>query len=131
MERRQTSNTTFSKYNVLAQQTYPMNIDNRDLNRLAGLSNSQQWILFTAECPRPNYAQFETHNISCKKIIQMRSSQRQSELEIVIKAIKSGNASAIIASDQIAAVDQDFLQELAFEYHCEVFFVESRRSQYH
>lgn len=126
-----TTNRSVSKFNVLAQPTQPMNIADSTLSRLAGLSNQKQWILFTAECPRPDYEQFSSCNVSCKKIIQMKSSQIQSEFEIVVKAIKSGNASAVVASDNIELVEQSLLRDLASQYHCEVFFVESQFNQFH
>ncbi|GAK84578.1 superfamily II DNA and RNA helicase [Vibrio ponticus] len=122
---------TISKYNVLAQPTQPMNIDDNVMNRLAGLSMQQQWIFFTAECPRPDYSQFAANNVSCQKIIQLKSSNSQSELEIVIKAIKSGNASAVVASNQIDCLNQSLLQDLALNHGCEVFFVEGRKNQFH
>ncbi|KII79433.1 SulA-like leucine-rich domain-containing protein [Vibrio renipiscarius] len=122
---------TYSKYNVLAQPTQPMNIADSVLNRLAGLSIQQQWIFFTAECPRPNHAQFSASNVRCQKIIQLKSSNSQSELEIVIKAIQSGNASAVVASNQIDSINQSLLQNLAQSHGCEVFFVEGRVNQYH
>lgn len=121
----------FSKFNVLAQPTQPMNIDHSTLHRLAGLSGQSQWILFTSECPRPNYDQFAASHISCQKIIQMKPSHTQSEFEIVKKAIQSGNASAVVASTNIAAVEQSLLRCLAEQFQCEVFFVEGRVNQYH
>ncbi|MDA0147472.1 SulA-like leucine-rich domain-containing protein [Vibrio sp. LaRot3] len=122
---------SFSKYNVLARPTSPMNIDNDILNRLAGLSLQSQWIFFTAQCPRPDFAQFSASNVSCKKIIQLKDSNIQSELEIVMKAIKSGNASAIVASNAIDPLNQRLLTDLAHQHNCEVFFVEGRVNQYH
>ncbi|NVD06743.1 hypothetical protein FCU94_07430 [Vibrio sp. JPW-9-11-11] len=127
----QTPIGTFSKYNVLAQPTQPMNINQDVLSRLAGLSSQKQWILFTAQCPRPDYDQLSACRISCTKIIQMKASQTQSEFEIVTKAIQSGNASAVIASTQIPPVEQRLLQDLAVQYQCEVFFVEGGINQYH
>ncbi|MGY3569484.1 hypothetical protein [Vibrio paucivorans] len=126
-----TQQHNYSKANILAQPTYPMNIDESVLGRLARLSGSQQWILFTSECPRPDLSQFASYNVSCNKIIQMKPSQTMSEVEIVIKAIKSGNASAVVASTSIDLVNQSLLQDLALEHHCEVFFVEGRGKQYH
>lgn len=126
-----TQANTFSKYNVLAQPTSPMSIDNATLSRLAGLSGQQQWILFTAECPRPDYEQFASYHVSCKKIIQMKPSQKQTEFEIVQKAIQSGNASAVVASNNIPFVEQSLLRDLANQFQCEVFFVEGRVNQYH
>ncbi|WP_100752269.1 MULTISPECIES: hypothetical protein [Vibrio] len=127
----QTAARTFSKYNVLAQPTQPMNIDPLTLSRLAGLSNQKQWILFTAECPRPDYSQLASSRISCKKIIHMKASQKQSEFEIVMKAIQSKNASAVIASNKIPLAEQSLLCDLAVQCQCEVFFVEGKTNQYH
>ncbi|MFM2590099.1 hypothetical protein [Vibrio sp. TBV020] len=127
----QHSARTFSKFNVLAQPTQPMNIDNNTLHRLAGLSGQSQWILFTAECPRPNYDQFAASHVSCKKIIQMKPSHTQTEFEIVKKAIESGNASAVVASTNVSPVEQSLLKSLALQFQCEVFFVEGRVNQYH
>ena len=122
---------TYSKYNVLAQPTQPMNITDSILNRLAGLSIQQQWIFFTSECPRPDYAQFSASNVSCKKIIQLKPSHTQSEIEIVVKAIQSGNASAVVASNKIDGANKARLKKLALSHGCEVFFVEGRLNQYH
>ncbi|MGX1925087.1 SulA-like leucine-rich domain-containing protein [Vibrio sp. NH-7] len=127
----QPTSRSVSKFNVLAQPTQPMNIDDTVLYRLASLSHQKQWILFTAECPRPDYEQFASYNVSCKKIIQMRASQTQSEVEIVTKAIQSGNASAVVASNQISELDQALLTDLANQFQCAVFFVEGRSLQYH
>lgn len=102
------------------------------MSTLAGLSQQQQqWILFTAECPRPQYQQFASFNIHCDRVIHMKPSQSLSELEIVIKAIQSGNASAVIASNGIETVNQALLKQLAAEHQCEVFFVEGRHPQFH
>ncbi|MFW7522740.1 hypothetical protein ACODM8_01190 [Vibrio ostreicida] len=124
-------NRPISKFNVLAQPTQPMMMPPSTLNRLAGLSHSDQWILFTAECPRPDYNQFSSYKVLCKKILQMKPSQRLSEVDIVAKAIKSGNASAIVASDNITQIERSWLHNLANQYHCEVFFVESGANHYH
>lgn len=126
-----TQSRSVSKFNILAQPTQPMSIADSTLSHLAGLSNHAQWILFTAECPRPDYGQLAAFNIRCNKVIQMKPSQKQTEFEIVIKAIKSGNASAVVASNSIPAVEQSLLKALANEHLCEVFFVEGKISQFH
>ncbi|MGC9402095.1 SulA-like leucine-rich domain-containing protein [Vibrio genomosp. F10] len=120
-----------SKYNTLAQPTAPMTIDDSIMGRLSGLSSSQQWILFTSECPRPDFEQFSSSKISCNKIIHMKASQSMTELETVTKAIKSGNASAVVASNNIDHVNQALLKSLASLHDCEVFFVEGRGQKYH
>ncbi len=61
----------------------------------------------------------------------MKPSQQLSEVEIVIKAIRSGNASAVVASNKIALMNQSMLRDMAQRYQCEVFFVEGRVNKYH
>ncbi len=101
------------------------------MSRLANLSLQQQWILYTAQCPRPQYDELAAHHVQCGKIIHMKPSQSQSEIEIVMRAIQSGNASAIIASDHIDIVSQELLTQLAKEHHCEVFFLDNGQSAFH
>lgn len=122
---------TYSRYNVLAQATQPMDGSEQLLSKLAVLSQQKQWILFTSECPRPDFDQLSASSICCKNVIQMKPSQQLSEVEIVIKAIKSGNASAIVASDSIAPANQSMLRDIGLRYQCEVFFVEGRVNKYH
>ncbi len=99
--------------------------------RLASLSLQKQWILYTGECPRPQYGELTAHNVHCSKIIHMKSSQSQSEITIVMKAIQSGNASAIVASGNIDIVSQKLLQKMATEHNCEVFFLDSPSQRFH
>ncbi|HCE5204145.1 TPA: hypothetical protein NG320_005189 [Vibrio parahaemolyticus] len=127
----QSKSRTYSRYNVLAQTTQPMDVSDQLLSKLAVLSQQKQWILFTAECPRPDFEQLTASNICCKNVIQMKPSQQLSEVEIVIKAIQSGNASAVVASNKIALMNQSMLRDIAQRYQCEVFFVEGRVNQYH
>lgn len=122
---------TYSRYNVLAQPTHPMDVSDQLLSKLAVLSQQKQWILFTSECPRPNFDQLTASNICCKSVIQMKPSQQLSEVEIVIKAIRSGNASAVVASDRIAPMNQSLLRDIGLRYQCDVFFVAGRVNQYH
>jgi cell division inhibitor SulA len=122
---------TYSRYNVLAQATQPMAVSEQLLSKLSVLSQQKQWILFTSECPRPNYDQLSASNICCKNVIQMKPSQQLSEVEIVIKAIRSGNASAVVASKDISPMNQSILRDIGQRYQCEVFFVEGRVNQYH
>ncbi len=122
---------TYSRYNVLAQANQQMDDSDQLYSKLAVLSLQKQWILFTSECPRPNFEQLTASNICCKNVIQMKSSQLLSEVDIVIKAIRSGNASAVVASNNIAAINQSMLREIGLRYQCEVFFVGGRVNQYH
>jgi len=99
--------------------------------RLSSLSEHKQWILFTCECPRPQYHELAAHQIHCSRIIHMKPSQSQSEITIVMKAIQSGNASAVVASGNIDIVSQKLLKQIATEYRCEVFFLEPATPQFH
>lgn len=68
----QSQSRTYSRYNVLAQTTQPMDVSDQLLSKLAVLSQQKQWILFTAECPRPDFEQLTASNICCKNVIQMK-----------------------------------------------------------
>ena len=122
---------TYSRYNVLAQATQPMDVSDQLLSKLAVLSQQKQWILFTSECPRPNFDQLTASNICCKNVLQMEPSQQLSSVEMVVTAIRSGNASAVVASNDIAPMNQSMLRDIGLRYQCEVFFVEGRVNQYH
>ncbi|MGF1742411.1 hypothetical protein L4C34_15265 [Vibrio profundum] len=98
-------------------------LDHTFISQLETLSEQDQWILLTAECPRLNHEQLSQSKVSFNKIIQMKPSHSQSELQIVIRAIKAGNASAVVASDNIELVNQGLLKRLAKRHSCEVFFV--------
>ncbi len=123
-------NTT-SVDNSAFANTYNVNNHSDMLSRLSSLSQHKQWILFTGECPRPQYNELSAHQIHCSRIIHMKPSQSQSEITIVMKAIQSGNASAIVASGNIDIVSQKLLQQLATEHHCEVFFLPTTQQQFH
>ena len=97
---------------------------------LAGLSSQKQWILFTSECPRPSLELFMAYKVSCNNIIHMKPSKTLCERDIVEKAIKSRNASAIVASNKVSLFDQRALRHLAIEYHCEVLFIEKGTDHY-
>ncbi|AUI85901.1 hypothetical protein BS333_05635 [Vibrio azureus] len=122
---------TYSRYNRLAQSTQPLMGADQLLSQLATLSLQRQWILFTAECQRPDYEQLSSFNIRCQNILQINRSHTLSEVEIVIKAIQSGNACAVVASNTICSESQSYLRHLAQRYQCEVFFVEGRVNKYH
>ncbi len=126
-----TQTSSMSRHNVLAQPTMPMNLADDVIAELARLSHGDQWIMVTANCPRPHHPQFSQYKASCNKIIQMMPSQTLSEIEVVMRAIQSGNASAVIASNDIDIANRHFLRVLAAQHQCEVFFVEGRAKQYH
>lgn len=92
--------------------------------RISELSHQNQWILFTAQCPRPSIKQLTRFNTCSSKVIHMKASSYQSEFEIAIKAIQSGNASAVVVSSNIDEFGQRQLNLLAKKHQCEVFFTE-------
>ncbi len=100
-------------------------------SRIALLSNQQQWLLFTAQAPRPEASQLRKHNVCCDRVIHMKPSQVCTEAEIVKRAILSRNASAIVASNNISQFEQAQLVKLATQYQCEVFFVSSEQDRIH
>ncbi|MCG3721944.1 hypothetical protein EXA23_01275 [Vibrio cincinnatiensis] len=98
-------------------------VGNGIMAKLANLSQKKQWIFYTAQCPRPQYHELAAHQVQCEKIIHLKASQAQSEIEIVIKAILSKNASAIVASGEIDIVSQKLLTQMGKENQCDVFFL--------
>lgn len=98
--------------------------------RLALLSQKEQWVLFTSECPRPSYEELSRHHINCNRIVQIKPSLSLAEEEIVIKAIKAGTASAVIASDNLSEKSKHTIQFIAEQYHCEVFFIPKGMTSY-
>ncbi|WP_237665855.1 MULTISPECIES: hypothetical protein [unclassified Vibrio] len=106
-------------------------INDRVMMRLAKLSQQKQWIFYTAQCPRPQYHQLAAYQIQCEKIIHLKASQTRSEIEIVMKAIQSNNASAIVASGDIDLISQKLLAHMAAEHQCEVFFLTSSTRAFH
>ncbi|PWI34026.1 hypothetical protein DI392_07445 [Vibrio albus] len=91
--------------------------------RLALLSQKEQWVFFTSECPRPSYEVLSRHQINCNKIVQIKPSSNLCEEEIVIKAIKAGTASAVVASDNFSEHSKNTIMLTAEQYQCEVFFI--------
>lgn len=106
-------------------------VGDRIMVQLAKLSQQKQWIFYTAQCPRPQYHELSAHQVQCEKIIHLKASQAQSEIEIVIKAILSKNASAIVASGEIDIVSQKLLTQMGKENQCEVFFLTQLIQPFH
>jgi cell division inhibitor SulA len=95
----------------------------RIYSELAKLSAQKQWILYTANCPRPVQAELVKHDINCKNVIHMKPSNLYSEEEIVIKAVNAGTASAIVASAGLSAHSIARIKEVAGLRGCAVFFL--------
>ncbi|NAZ52972.1 hypothetical protein GL177_06320 [Vibrio toranzoniae] len=99
--------------------------------RMALLSNQYQWLLFTAQTPRPSAKQLKQHNVCCDRVIHMKASHQMTEVETVEKAIRSKNASAIVASSSIDQFSQQYLRTLGLRFQCEVFFMDANSERIH
>ncbi|EIY4751671.1 helicase [Vibrio cholerae] len=99
--------------------------------RLASLSERSQWILYTAQCQRPNRQSLHEHQIDCGKVIHLKASTCHSEAEIVAKAIACRTASAIVASNAIDCVTQKQLMHFAKQHGCELFFIKQTTHSLH
>ncbi|MGL5472185.1 MAG: hypothetical protein ACRDCT_29080 [Shewanella sp.] len=93
------------------------------MRQLARLSERAQWILYTAQCQRPNTQSLSTHHIDCGKVIHLKASKSHSEAEIVAQAIACRTASAIVASSAIDQETQQQLQHFAQQNDCALFFI--------
>jgi cell division inhibitor SulA len=100
-------------------------------SQLDNLSRRKQWIMFTAQCPRQDVVAFAAHQTWTHKVIHIMPSRQLSEVEVVDKAIRSGNASAIVASNQIAKEQQHWLTTLAGLHHCQLFFADTTNFSIH
>lgn len=98
--------------------------------QLASLSRGRQWILYTAQCPRPSHELLCHYDINCSTVIHMKPSLSFSEEEIVIKAIQARNASAIVASHQLTYNAKTRIMSYAAEYGCQIFFLHDSRTIY-
>ncbi|MDW6003806.1 SulA-like leucine-rich domain-containing protein [Vibrio mangrovi] len=112
-----------------AAQQYAMKTSLYD--RLALLSQQQQWILVTSESHRPDLRSLVSHKIPGHKVVQLRSSRTMDEYHVIRKAILSGNASAIVASQRLTEQEQTLLTQLGRQNHCEVFFIADPSRDYH
>lgn len=102
-----------------------------NFERLAKASSARKWVLFTAQTDVPELKDLLKYQVDTHKIIQLKSSAKSNEMEVVIKAITSGNASAVIASQNFDSLAQRQLQQLALEHACDLFFSASRKPVLH
>jgi hypothetical protein len=98
---------------------------------LHSLSQRQQWIMFTSQCPRQSIIDITAHQSWCHKVIHLMPSRQLTEFDVIKKAILSGNASAIVASDQMSRHQQSRLFALAQAYDCHLFFVDTTSTRLH
>ncbi|OBT12101.1 hypothetical protein A9264_02885 [Vibrio sp. UCD-FRSSP16_10] len=102
-----------------------------NLEQLAIASCAKKWILFTAQTRLPELKDLQSHRVNCTKIIQLKPSTKSNEIEVVIKAITLGNASAVVASSNIDSVSQQQLIQLGKKHQCDVFFSTSNTQYLH
>ena len=117
--------------NVFASSLSELVSVNQILRNLAHKSRQKQWILFTSECQRPCIEQLEYFQIHCDKIIQIKASQTKNEFEVASQAILSGNASAVVASENLVKCERESLKKLGQKIGCEVFFISARENTIH
>lgn len=111
--------------------TTSLQVASKIAERLAVLSQQKQWILYTAQCPRPIQEDLIKHKINCKKIVHLKPSNQLTEEEIVVKAIEARTSSAIVASSQLSPEAKSRILSLAAQYSCEVFFLAETTSSHH
>ena len=131
MERNFFGQTTTPSSNILVSSLTGFVFDNHVLRHLADKSRQKQWILFTAECQRPCTEQLEHFQIHCDKIIQIKASQTKNEFEVASQAILSGNASTVVASENLTKYERESLKRLGRKIGCEVFFISARKNTIH
>ena len=102
---------------------YPRAMATNVLSQVSQLASKHQWILLTAECPRPTIAQISHYQELGNHMVQMKPSLHLSQTQVIEKAIQSGNACAIIAHGDFSSDSQQHLQQLAQQYNCEVIFL--------
>lgn len=82
-------------------------------NQFEQLAQRQQWIMFTAQCPRSDIVELAVNHHCADKIVHLMPSRSLSEFDVVEKAIRSNNASAIVASNRLTQQQQEWLTTLA------------------
>ncbi|QMV14271.1 hypothetical protein [Vibrio spartinae] len=100
-------------------------------DRLAQLSQLPQWILVTSESYRPDLRSLDSHKIPGHQVVQLKASKTMDEYHVIRKAILSGNACAIVASQRLTEQARKQLIQLGQQYHCEIFFVADPNRHYH
>ncbi|CAH0525819.1 hypothetical protein [Vibrio hippocampi] len=116
---KQASNTV----SATARQASLLNDD--ILCKVNQLISKKQWVLMTAECPRPTMAQVSRFHALGQNMVQMKPSHTLNQFQVVEKAIRSGNACAVIANGTFSTSEQARLHTLAIEFDCELIYLNS------
>ncbi|USD64130.1 SulA-like leucine-rich domain-containing protein [Vibrio sp. SCSIO 43136] len=106
------------------------------VNHLARLSHKSKWIYFTAQCQRPKQGWAKYARFTTSRLIHLMPSRHLTEKEVIIKALQSGNASAVVASERFSLIDKRHLKQRANQLGCELYFADELKlvpsySQYH
>ena len=123
------NNSMQSRYNVsrscnsFDSAAAQRGIQDEILEKLSQLTSRPQWILLTAECPRPSTSQVMHFHKLGNHMVQMKPSVSLTQYQVVEKAIRSGNACAIIANGYFTTQQQATLNALALGHQCEVIFL--------
>ncbi len=92
---------------------------------LAFVSKSDKWVFFTNSCPKPDIHWLSKKDVDCSKVIYLKASSISDEIKVVMDAILSNNASAIVASDHIDTITQNQLISLGEQHDCFVSFIDN------
>lgn len=114
----------------------PMNLahhlmSDTSVNRLAKASTAPKWVLFTAQTDLPEKEYFVKHHVECEKVVQLKPSSNHNEMEVVIRAITNGNASAVVASNNFDSQARAQLLALAERSKCCLIFSQSSKTLLH
>ncbi|GAM76684.1 superfamily II DNA and RNA helicase [Vibrio ishigakensis] len=98
---------------------------------LAKASAAPKWVLFTAQTELPERDYFVKHHVECEKVVQLKPSNQHNEMEVVIRALTNGNASAVVASDNFDANAKAQLLSLAERSNCCLIFTGTTKALLH
>ncbi|MGO2324268.1 hypothetical protein [Vibrio casei] len=94
------------------------------LSRLSMLSKRPSWLLFTSEATLPTTSELIAFGIDTNKVIKIKASTSMSEKDIILKALKAQNASAIVSGDNFTEEEKNELTLKAKQVSCEIFFMD-------
>lgn len=118
----QVQNTSSDRFAIAEYQRNTASNDSDCCVEIAKLSQGSKWVLLTSQCRKPKSSMLKQHKVNAAHLLQMMPSRVMSEKEVVLKAMLSGNASAVIASKSISAIDQKHLLSRAAQLNCALFF---------
>jgi cell division inhibitor SulA len=93
-------------------------------SQLAHASTKSKWILFTGHCPKPDLNWLSARNVDCSKVVYLKNSEHSEQIKVIMDAILSGNAAAVVGTNAIDAISQQQLSKLGKDNDCSVHFVD-------